>query len=58
MKVTDGELFQFAFSSDGKNWTDIGGEVAGSHVNGARVALIHSGKGRSARFDRLMIEQN
>ena len=58
MSAEDGELYQFAFSSDGKNWHELGDKVTGSHVEGARVALIYNGKTTkpNARFDWLRVE--
>ncbi len=58
MTAKGGESYQFAYSLDGKSWTDLGKPVVGSHVEGARVALTHAGKGRGARFDWLKIVQN
>ncbi|MBA2619669.1 MAG: family 43 glycosylhydrolase [Acidobacteria bacterium] len=57
MIAREGELYQFAYSSDGENWTNLGEPVVGSHVEGARVALTHVGKGQAARFDWLKIVQ-
>ncbi len=58
MTATGGEFYQFAYSSDGDTWTNLGRPVVGSHVEGARVALTHVGKARAARFDWLKIVQN
>ncbi|MEO7673840.1 MAG: family 43 glycosylhydrolase [Pyrinomonadaceae bacterium] len=58
MTAKDGEFYQFAYSLDGKVWINLGKPVAGGHAEGARVALTHTGKGRSARFDWLKIVQN
>ena len=58
MTATGGEVYQFAYSLDGKSWTDLGKPIVGSHVEGARVALTHVGKAREARFDWLKIVQN
>jgi xylan 1,4-beta-xylosidase len=55
MAARDAEFFQFAYSTDGKVWIHLGKPVPGSHVEGARVALLHAGKGQSARFDWLKI---
>ena len=51
MTAKGGEFYQFAYSPDGKIWTDLGKPIVGSHVEGARVALTHVGKARQARFD-------
>ncbi len=58
MTATGGEFYQFAYSLDGTAWTNLGKSVVGSHVEGARVALTHVGKARTARFDWLKIIQN
>jgi xylan 1,4-beta-xylosidase len=56
MKAARGETYRFAFSTDGRAWTELGGEVGGSHVEGARVALTVGGPpGTSARFDWLRV---
>jgi beta-xylosidase len=55
MTATGGEFYRFAYSLDGKNWTDLGKPIVGSHVEGARVALTHVGKAQTARFDWLKI---
>lgn len=57
MTVEDAEFYRFSYSFDGMNWTNLGNRVAGSHVEGARVALTHVGKGQGARFDWLKIIQ-
>jgi beta-xylosidase len=57
MIARDGELFQFSYSLDGENWTNLGEQIAGSQVEGARVALTHAGKTQAARFDWLKITQ-
>ncbi|HEV2762573.1 MAG TPA: family 43 glycosylhydrolase, partial [Pyrinomonadaceae bacterium] len=49
MTATDGETFRFAFSADGRDWTELGGAVDGRHVEGARLALTAAGG--PARFD-------
>ena len=57
MTAEDGEYYKFSYSFDGTKWTDLGSRVTGSHVEGARVALTHVGKGEGARFDWLRIVQ-
>lgn len=59
IKAKDGEIFNFAFSTDGKNWRNVGEKVVGSHVEGARIALVYNGKttNTGARFDWLRVEQ-
>jgi len=58
MTAKGGEFYQFAYSLDEKTWTDLGKPIVGSHVEGARVALTHSGIAQRARFDWLKIVQN
>jgi len=58
MAVRDGHLYRFAVSGDGRNWTDVGEEVEGSHLppwdRGVRVALVSTGG--PARFGFLRVE--
>lgn len=58
MTAKDGEFYQFAYSLDARNWVNLGKPIAAGYIEGARVALIHSGTGQSARFDWLKIVQN
>ncbi|NJM54058.1 MAG: hypothetical protein HC846_12160 [Blastocatellia bacterium] len=58
MTAKDGEFYQFAYSLDGKNWINLGKPIAAGYIEGARVALTHSGTGKSAKFDWLKIVQN
>lgn len=56
MTARDGHRFRFAFSRDGRNWTEIGQEVDGSYLppwdRGVRVALTAGGTdGATARFN-------
>jgi hypothetical protein len=56
MTAAGGETYRFAFSADGREWTELGGEVNGSHVEGGRVALTVGGPpGASARFEWIRI---
>jgi beta-xylosidase len=53
--ASDGHLFQFAFSSNGVRWTNVGPELDGDYLppwdRGLRVALTAGGSaGASARF--------
>jgi beta-xylosidase len=57
MTARGAELYQFAYSFYVINWTNLGEPVVGSHVEGARVALLHTGKGQGARFDWLRVVQ-
>ncbi|HEX8267496.1 MAG TPA: family 43 glycosylhydrolase [Pyrinomonadaceae bacterium] len=58
MTAKDGELYRFAYSLNGTDWTEFSNTVAGAHVEGARIALTHVGKAQTARFDWLKIVQN
>jgi hypothetical protein len=55
MTAERGEEYRFAFSTDGRAWTELGGRVGGRHVEGARVALVASGG--AARFDWVRVAQ-
>ena len=56
MTAKDGELYRFAYSADGRNWTELGDPINGSHIEGAHVALTGSGApNASARFDWIRI---
>lgn len=60
MTARNGHLYRFAFSRDGRSWTEIGGEVDGSYLppwdRGVRVALTAGGAQTSpARFNWLRI---
>ncbi|MFN2532814.1 MAG: family 43 glycosylhydrolase [Pyrinomonadaceae bacterium] len=54
-----GHLFKFAFSSNGRNWTDVGPELEGDYLppwdRGLRVALTAGGSDIAARFNSLRI---
>ncbi|MDQ6652986.1 MAG: family 43 glycosylhydrolase [Acidobacteriota bacterium] len=57
MNASDGEKYDFAYSSDGRNWQQLGQPVDGSYIEGAHVALTVGGPVHSvARFDWLRIE--
>ncbi|MDT7779583.1 MAG: xylan 1,4-beta-xylosidase [Acidobacteriota bacterium] len=49
MIAEGGELYRFAFSTNGRDWTELGGAVDGGYIEGARVALTAGGG--VARFD-------
>jgi beta-xylosidase len=61
MTARGGRLYRFAFSQDGRRWTEIGGDVDGAYLppwdRGVRVALTAGGapSGAAARFDWLRI---
>ncbi|MDQ3819879.1 MAG: xylosidase, partial [Acidobacteriota bacterium] len=61
MTVRDGHLYRFAFSRNGRDWTNIGDELDGSYLppwdRGVRIALAAGGTNSGAgRFDFLRIE--
>jgi xylan 1,4-beta-xylosidase len=55
MIATGGEQFRFAFSTNGREWKELGGSVQGSHIEGAHIALTAGGA--SARFDWVKISK-
>jgi beta-xylosidase len=57
MTADGGDTYRFAFSADGRAWTQLGGKVRGGHVEGARVALTAGGRapGTAAMFDWVQI---
>ena len=59
-KAKDGETFRFAYSTDDKNWRELGGEVSASYVEGARIALVYNNRSvnSNVRFDWLRVEQD
>ena len=60
MTAKEGKSYNFAFSDDYQNWTNIGESIAGSNIEGARVALIYTGKTDkpNARFDWLWMRES
>jgi hypothetical protein len=57
MTVTGGSHYRFAFSSDGREWTDAGEEINGSFLEGVRISLTAGGiKGASAKFEWIRIK--
>jgi hypothetical protein len=61
MTAREGRFYRFAFSTDGRDWTDVGGEVDGTHLppwdRGVRVALVAGGaRGAAGRFESLRVE--
>lgn len=58
MTVSEGHLYRFAVSGDGRKWTDVGEEVEGSYLppwdRGVRVALVSTGG--PTRFGFLRVE--
>lgn len=59
IEAEGGEIYRFSYSADGEKWTRIGDAVTGSHVEGARVALVYNDRDANAgaRFDWVTIEQ-
>ncbi|HEX8639405.1 MAG TPA: hypothetical protein VF692_15150, partial [Pyrinomonadaceae bacterium] len=59
MTADDGEFYKFSYSFDNQKWREIGGKIAGSHVEGARIALLYNGKSTvsPAKFDWLKVSQ-
>jgi xylan 1,4-beta-xylosidase len=55
MTAEGGERYRFAFSSNGRDWTDVGGAIDAGYIEGARVALTASGG--AARFDWIKVEE-
>jgi hypothetical protein len=55
MTAEGGERYRFAFSANGRDWTDVGGSVDAGYIEGARVALTASGG--VARFDWIKVEE-
>ncbi len=57
MTATDGETYRFAFSTNGREWKNLGDPVDGSYIEGARVALTAGGAspGAAAKFDWVRI---
>jgi xylan 1,4-beta-xylosidase len=60
MTAREGRFYRFAFSADGRRWTEVGGEVDGTYLppwdRGVRVALVAGGApGASGTFDWLRI---
>jgi beta-xylosidase len=61
IQADKGESFQFSFSTDdGRTWQNIGEKVITSSIEGARIALIYSGRAAvpGAKFDWLHVEPN
>jgi beta-xylosidase len=49
MKAEGGDSYRFAFSANGREWTELGGVVDGGYIEGTRIALTAGGG--AARFD-------
>jgi len=53
MKAEGGERYGFAYSANGREWTELGRPVDGGYIESARVALTAAGG--AARFDWVKI---
>ncbi|MCA1620547.1 MAG: family 43 glycosylhydrolase [Acidobacteria bacterium] len=53
MTAEGGARYRFAFGTNGRDWTEVGGTIDGGHVEAARVALTTGGG--PARFDWVRI---
>ena len=53
MTAEGGERYRFAFSQNGREWTELGRPVEGGYIESARVALTAAGG--AARFDWVKI---
>lgn len=57
MAVTEGSHYRFAFSVDGRDWTELGEEVNGSFLEAVRLSLTVGGSsGATARFEWLRVQ--
>ena len=57
MTASRGETYRFEFSANGRDWQPLGGDVNGSYIEGAHIALTAVGPpGSAARFDWIRIE--
>jgi xylan 1,4-beta-xylosidase len=57
MVAAGGERYRFAFSANGRDWIDAGGETDARHLQSVRVALVAGGaKNVPARFEWMRIE--
>ncbi|HXG54176.1 MAG TPA: family 43 glycosylhydrolase [Vicinamibacterales bacterium] len=56
MTAQDAELYRFAYSANGRDWTELGEPLNGRNIEGAHIALTGSGApGAVARFDWIRI---
>jgi len=60
IRAKDGEVFNFAYSTDGKTWNEVGDKIFFGNLEGARLALIYNDKtpNAGARFDWFRVEEN
>lgn len=56
MKAEGGERYRFAYSLNGREWTDVGGALDGAYIESVRVALTAAGG--AARFDWVRVTPN
>jgi len=56
MTAQAGELYRFAYSANGRDWTELGEPLNGRNMEEAHIALTGSGAlGAVARFDWIRI---
>jgi xylan 1,4-beta-xylosidase len=56
VSAAGGETYRFAYSADGREWKELGGAVAGAHIEGAHVALTVGGPaGARGAFDWIRV---
>ena len=56
MSVTEGWRYRFAYSTDGRDWKELEGEINGSFLEGVRVALTAGGgEGAAGNFEWLRV---
>ena len=57
IRAENAALFQVLYSFDGKSWNALGEKIAGSYIEGARVALISNSRNLApgARFDWIRV---
>jgi beta-xylosidase len=56
MTTEGGERYRFAYSANGREWTELGGAVDAGYIEGARVALLAGGG--TASFDWVKIAKS
>jgi hypothetical protein len=56
VSAAGGETYRFAYSADGREWKELGGAVAGAHIEGAHFALTVGGPaGARGAFDWIRV---
>ncbi|MEP6900103.1 MAG: family 43 glycosylhydrolase [Actinomycetota bacterium] len=58
VRAAVGEVFDFAYSTDGKSWMQVGDKISFGNLEGARIALVYNGRTANAgvRFDWIRVE--